>query len=142
MAAANTARSTALIAHAGEIEGKAGENLRAALGQLPLARALATIKCDVAARTRPRTALQPVAPDGERLRELYHRLEFKTWLAELGGVNAPPVSAARPPAAGQARRPACYATIFDHGRARRAGSRASNRRSCTRSTPRPPASTR
>jgi len=83
----------ALVAHAGEIKGKAGENLRAGLATLPLARQLATIKRDVELgfddqhlRRRP--------PDPARLRELFHRLEFKTWLAELGGMNtAPPARA-------------------------------------------------
>ena len=79
----------ALVAQAGAIKGKAGENLRAALDQLPLARQLATIKCDVALAFQPRD-LRRAAPDAERLRELFHQLEFRTWLAELGGVNVPP----------------------------------------------------
>ncbi len=77
-----------LIAHAADIKGKAGENLRAALGQLPLARQLATIKCDVPLEFRP-ADLTREAPDTDRLRELFHELEFRTWLAELGGVNTP-----------------------------------------------------
>jgi DNA polymerase-1 len=82
-----------LIAHAADIKGKAGENLRAALAQLPLARQLATIKCDVPLAFRP-ADLTRQAPDTARLRELFHELEFRTWLAELGGVNAPtPVKA-------------------------------------------------
>jgi DNA polymerase-1 len=76
-----------LVAHAADIKGKAGENLRGFLGQLPLSRQLATIKCDVALGLAPGTLMrQP--PDVETLRELYRHLEFKTWLAELGGVNA------------------------------------------------------
>jgi len=78
----------ALVAHAGEVKGKVGENLRSALEQLPLARQLATIKCDVALDI-DQSALQRQSPDAARLRELFHRLEFKTWLAELGGVNTP-----------------------------------------------------
>jgi len=77
-----------LVAHAADIKGKAGENLRAALDQLPLARQLATIKCDVPLEFRP-ADLTRQAPDTARLRELFHELEFRTWLAELGGVNAP-----------------------------------------------------
>jgi len=100
----------ALIARAAEIKGKAGENLRAALDQLPLARRLATIKCDVALGLTPR-GLQRTAPDVERLRELYHHLEFKTWLAELGGVNArPPGTTDTPPTPAPA--PGGYVTIF------------------------------
>jgi len=78
----------ALVAQAAEIGGKVGENLRAGLAQLPLARELATIKCDVALGLDP-TGLGRQAPDADRLRELYARLEFKSWLAELGGVNRP-----------------------------------------------------
>ena len=75
-----------LVAHAADIKGKAGENLRAALDQLPLARQLATIKCDVPLEFRPGD-LTREAPDTERLRELFHELEFRTWLADLGGMN-------------------------------------------------------
>jgi DNA polymerase-1 len=78
----------ALVAQAGDIKGKAGENLRAALDKLPLSRQLATIKCDVPLDFRPRD-LRRVSPDTARLRELFHQLEFKSWLAELGGVNVP-----------------------------------------------------
>jgi DNA polymerase-1 len=86
----------ALVARAAEIKGKAGENLRAALDQLPLARQLATIKCDVALDIG-QSALQRQAPDTARLRELFHRLEFKTWLAELGGINTRPAGLAGTP---------------------------------------------
>jgi DNA polymerase-1 len=75
-----------LVAHAGDIAGKAGEALRAAHDTLPLARRLATIKCDVALEVAP-ADLRRQPPDEDRLRELYSRLEFKTWLAELGGAR-------------------------------------------------------
>jgi len=75
-----------LVAHAADIKGKVGENLRATLGQLPMARQLATIKCDVPLEFRP-TDLRRKTPDTARLRELFHELEFKTWLADLGGMN-------------------------------------------------------
>ena len=89
----------ALVAQADAIGGKVGENLRAGLARLPLARALATIKCDVALAQAP-TDLERQPPDNDRLRELYARLEFKSWLAELGGVNRPaPAEAATPPTA-------------------------------------------
>jgi DNA polymerase I len=87
-----------LIAHAADIKGKAGENLRTALEQLPLARQLATIKCDVPLAFRP-AELTRQAPDTARLRELFHELEFRTWLAELGGVNARPPGMAEVPGA-------------------------------------------
>jgi DNA polymerase-1 len=75
-----------LVAHAGEIKGKAGDNLRAGLATLPLARELATIKCDVPLDLA-REQLRRQPPDAVRLRALFHELEFKTWLAELGGIN-------------------------------------------------------
>ena len=77
----------AIVAHADEIPGKAGESLRASLGHLPLARSLATIKCDVDLKLVPGD-LKRAPPDAVRLRELYSRLEFKSWLADLGGANA------------------------------------------------------
>ena len=85
-----------LIAHAADIKGKAGENLRAALAQLPLARQLATIKCDLSLGVQPGD-LKRQAPDTARLRELFHELEFRTWLAELGGMNAQSPGMAEPP---------------------------------------------
>jgi len=75
-----------LVKHAGDIKGKAGENLRAGLATLPLSRELATIKCDVNLEVAPLDlARQP--PDDDSLRALFQRLEFKTWLAELGGAQ-------------------------------------------------------
>lgn len=76
----------ALVARASDVAGKAGESLRAALDHLPLARRLVTIKLDVDLPLAP-TGLKRTVPDHTRLRELFSRLEFKTWLAELGGVH-------------------------------------------------------
>jgi DNA polymerase-1 len=78
----------AVMAHANDVPGKAGESLRASLGHLPMARQLATIKCDVDLKLAPGD-LRRTPPDEARLRELFSRLEFKSWLAELGGANAP-----------------------------------------------------
>ena len=75
-----------LTAKADAIAGKVGEKLRAFLAQLPKSRELATIKCDVPLAQAPRN-LNRQPPDEARLRELFARLEFKTWLAELGGVS-------------------------------------------------------
>jgi len=86
-----------LVQHADDISGKVGENLRAALDQLPMSRALATIKLDVQLDVHP-DGLQLQPADKSRLRTLYAGLEFKTWLSELGGLsggddkaNSPPV---------------------------------------------------
>ncbi len=71
-----------IIAHADEIGGKVGENLRECLDRLPLSRTLVTIKCDVDLDVGP-DGLERTAPDNARLRDLYAELEFKTWLAEI-----------------------------------------------------------
>jgi DNA polymerase I len=72
-----------LIAHAGDISGKVGENLRNELPMLELSRKLATIdttlKLDITAEQ-----LSPGAPDVPRLRELYSRLELRALLKSLG----------------------------------------------------------
>jgi len=75
-----------LVQHADDISGKVGENLRAALDQLPMSRALATIKLDVQLDVHP-DGLQLQPADKSRLRTLYAGLEFKTWLSELGGLS-------------------------------------------------------
>src|SRR3990167_7022615 len=58
-----------IVAHADEIEGRVGESLREALGHLPMARSLATIKCDVDLKLAPGD-LKRTAPDDARPREL------------------------------------------------------------------------
>ncbi|MEO5702918.1 MAG: DNA polymerase I, partial [Gammaproteobacteria bacterium] len=78
-----------IIEHAGEVGGKVGENLRAALAQLPIARALLTVKCDVPLDVTP-LDLRPRLPDVETLRELYKKLEFKAWLAQTARKPAAP----------------------------------------------------
>jgi DNA polymerase-1 len=71
-----------IIKHADEFKGKVGENLRASLMQLPLARQLTTIKLDVPLEVTFHD-LKRTTPDAQKLTGLYQRLEFKTWLAEL-----------------------------------------------------------
>ncbi len=73
-----------IIAHADQISGKVGENLRAHLEQLALARQLVTIKLDVALAFAPRDLVRRPS-DEEGLKALYTQLEFKGWLAELLG---------------------------------------------------------
>jgi DNA polymerase-1 len=70
-----------IIAHANEIPGKVGENLLASLDQLPLSRELVTVRCDVPLEQKPKE-LKPQDPDRAALRELFTRLEFKSWLSE------------------------------------------------------------
>ena len=71
-----------LIAHAQEISGKVGENLRAGLETLELSRKLATIHSDL---DIPLTSEQlvPGTPDTEQLRQLYTRYELRALLRQL-----------------------------------------------------------
>ena len=71
-----------IIANADQVKGKVGENLRASLIQLPLARTLATIKLDVNLKISI-DDLQRTLPDTEKLLALYRELEFKSWLNAL-----------------------------------------------------------
>lgn len=73
-----------VIAHAAQVKGKIGDNLRAALPRLPLNRQLATIKTDVALERGP-TALALRERHAEDLRRLYARYGFKQALRELEG---------------------------------------------------------
>jgi len=71
-----------LLAHADEIKGVVGDNLRAARDWLPQARVLITIKCDVALPFDfDDLVLKP--RDTDALRALFERYEFRTWLREL-----------------------------------------------------------
>ncbi|MEH6420691.1 DNA polymerase I [Pseudomonas sp. CGJS7] len=77
-----------VIEHAGQIKGKIGDNLRAALGRLPLNRVLTTIKTDVELERGPQE-LALRERDLEALRTLYARYGFKQALREIeGGANA------------------------------------------------------
>ena len=92
----------ALIKAAPGIPGKAGENLRAGLSNIPLARRLVTIRDEL---KLPVTldALVAGAPDTTRLAALYKLLGFKGWLEEIeaaAGETAPhPGEHASPPLA-------------------------------------------
>ncbi len=71
-----------LTANAHKISGKAGENFRAFLTQIPLTKSLVTIKTDVTLSiTLPELKMQPAQK--EKLIELYREMEFKNWLSEL-----------------------------------------------------------
>lgn len=93
-----------LMQHAAEIGGVVGENLRKALDWLPQARRLITVKCDV---ELPLTyeELIPPQPDKEKLRSLYERFEFKTWLRELSLPSPIGGELARGPAGGASVQP-------------------------------------
>jgi DNA polymerase-1 len=79
----------AIVAHANEIGGAVGENLRKHLDFLPLGVKLVTVVCDLPL-PQTVTELTPLSPDKDKLAELYARLEFKGWLRELSGEKAEP----------------------------------------------------
>ena len=90
-----------VIANAGQIGGKIGENLRNALAHLPLSRELATIRTDVPLDCGP-DALLLRERDADALRVLYRRYEFNAALKELdagAGAGATPAAAPSPPVA-------------------------------------------
>lgn len=76
-----------VIAHADQIKGKIGENLRAALSRLPLNRTLTTIKTDLELERAP-TDLVLRERHADDLRVLYARYGFKQALRELEGAAA------------------------------------------------------
>jgi DNA polymerase I len=78
----------ALIAHAANIGGKVGENLRNELPMLELSRKLATIDTTLALELTPEQ-LGPGVPDIPRLRELYTRMEMRALLKGLGPEAEP-----------------------------------------------------
>jgi DNA polymerase-1 len=71
-----------VIAHAAEIGGVVGNNLRAVVDWLPKARELMTIKCDVPLPVGIED-LQVKPQDKPKLARLFERYEFKTWRREL-----------------------------------------------------------
>jgi len=114
-----------VIAHAGEITGVVGENLRKALPWLPTAKKLLSIKCDVPLPVGI-DGLVPQPQNIGQLTQLFERLEFNTWLRELqgregeteDGSSSRPSSVAphgRSPVSGEVGRPSAarqYETIL------------------------------
>ncbi len=82
-----------IVAHADDIGGVVGANLRQHLDFLPLGKKLVTIACDL---DLPTVELTPTTPDKDKLAALYTGFDFKTWLREINGEAPPPkVSAGR-----------------------------------------------
>jgi len=77
-----------LIAHAADIAGRVGENLRNELPMLELSRKLATIDTRLTLEVTA-DGLAAGAPDLPRLRELYTRLELRALLKALGPSPEP-----------------------------------------------------
>ena len=82
-----------LVAHADEVKGKVGENLRASVDRIPLSKELVTILRDVSLDAGP-LDLELREPDVETLKALYGELEFKTWLGELLDADGEPAAEA------------------------------------------------
>ena len=105
----------AIVAHASEIGGKVGENLRRHLDFLPLGKKLVTVVCDLELPVKV-ADLAPQPPDKAKLAELFAQLEFKTWLRELDTPSPPAgerglqtAAAPHPPGAHRTR----YETLLD-----------------------------
>ncbi|GAU04979.1 DNA polymerase I [Burkholderia stabilis] len=80
-----------VIAHAGDIKGVVGDNLRRALDFLPLGRTLVTVDtaCDLAPHLESIEA--SLKSDGEArdlMRDIFARYGFKTWLREVDSAPA------------------------------------------------------
>ena len=103
----------AVVAHAEEIGGVVGENLRNALNWLPQAKKLLTVYCDVPLPLKPEELLPQPCGEAE-LSGLFQRFGFKSWLKEppQESAAAPASAPAQPRAAAEAleRR---YETILD-----------------------------
>jgi DNA polymerase-1 len=92
-----------IVAHADEIKGAVGDNLRKALDFLPMARKLVTVdtECDLRSQIESIEATLPSRPESrEELRDLFTRHGFKTWLREVeiadaveGPTDTPPAEA-------------------------------------------------
>jgi DNA polymerase-1 len=109
-----------VMAHANEIGGAVGENLRAALPWLPQGRRLLTVKTDCTLPVEPSELVTRPA-DAAALKNLYERFEFKSWLKDVDGApakttdtgvrpDAAAVPEERPPRAAVTRQ---YETILD-----------------------------
>jgi len=83
-----------LTAHADEITGKIGDNLRACLGQLPLAKQLTTLRHDLALPYGMED-LQQRPMDQAELKSLLTELGFSSWLKTLNEVGGEPVPTAQ-----------------------------------------------
>ncbi|QID16649.1 DNA polymerase I [Nitrogeniibacter mangrovi] len=104
-----------IVAHADEIGGKVGENLRKHLDFLPLGRKLVTVATDLDLGVGP-ADLAPREQDRDKLIDLFSHLEFKTWLREVqSGDNPKAVEAAAgedPPADPASHRSGGYDTVL------------------------------
>lgn len=80
-----------VIENAEKVKGKIGENLRSALGFLPIARQLVTIKtdADLSAEVPSLESLKLKTPNRTELLDYYNKLEFRSWAKELEKTDVP-----------------------------------------------------
>ncbi|MBK7659313.1 MAG: DNA polymerase I [Betaproteobacteria bacterium] len=106
-----------VMAHADEVKGVVGENLRKALDWLPTGRTLLTVKCDVPLPFEIESLVQG-EPDNEKLVALYERFGFRGLREAVlkgdngGGASMPTEPRAARPAATGAPAPAAPAGAF------------------------------
>ncbi|MDC7712557.1 DNA polymerase I [Vogesella sp. LYT5W] len=84
-----------VIAHAANVGGKVGDNLRAALDWLPRGRELITIKCDVPLQAELPQGMDSLlhgSKDKARLAELFAACGFRTFLREVSETVADSVT--------------------------------------------------
>jgi DNA polymerase-1 len=82
-----------VIAHADDIQGKVGENLRDSLGFLPMSYELATIKLDCETGIAI-DDLEPAQSDPAALADYYQEFGFTRWYDELQAASKPAPAAA------------------------------------------------
>ncbi len=100
-----------VLAHADEIPGVVGENLRKVRDWLPKARELVTVKTDLELPFKV-ADLAPRERDREKLRVLFQRFGFKGWLKEVEGSGDPAPAPAPAPVVAPADVPRRYETLF------------------------------
>jgi len=102
-----------VVAHAEEIGGVVGQNLRRALPWLPQAKKLLTVYCDVPLPVKP-AELVPQTPAEAELTGLFQRFGFRSWLkepAQAGAATAAPAPIPSPGRPDAVERN--YATLLD-----------------------------
>ena len=102
-----------VIENAEQVGGKVGESLRAHLDQLEMSRELATVKCDVDTGLEF-DKLEMGQPDIPKLRELFTKLEFRNWLAELDKLDPGSIPARENDDQPEASADVSYDTILDN----------------------------
>ncbi len=112
-----------VIAHAAEIGGAVGENLRRALDWLPQARVLLTVKtdCDLSAHmTSIPDSLAQQPEDKVAMIDFSTRYGFRTLLRELGGTPSTPTGTPAAAPAAPARPPRALCLQYQRRRRKRA----------------------